>query len=88
MTERWARNDDVIATDLGDELVLLDTATRAVFTVNGTGREVWNRLADPASIADLAEALVAHFRVDEATATRDVVTLLDALAAMGLVRAA
>ena len=88
MPERWIRDDDVIATDLDDELVLLNPATRAVYSVNGTGREVWNRLADPASVAELASALVARFAVDEATATRDVGTLIDELVTAGLVRAA
>ena len=88
MPERWIRDDDVIATDLDDELVLLNPATRAVYSVNGTGREMWNRLADPASVAELASALVARFAVDEATAARDVGVLLDELVTAGLVRAA
>jgi hypothetical protein len=88
MPDRWIRDDDVIATDLDDELVLLNPATRAVYTVNGTGRAVWNRLTDPASVAELAAALVTAFDVDDTTAARDVAELIDDLAAAGLVRVA
>jgi hypothetical protein len=88
MSERWSRNDDVIATDLDDEVVLLNPATRAVFTLNLTGRALWHRLANSASIDELVATLVSTFAVDEVTAVRDVRAVLEDLAAAGLVQAA
>jgi PqqD family protein of HPr-rel-A system len=86
MAERWIRDNDVIATDLDDEIVLLNPATRAVFTLNPTGREIWNCIAGPATVAEIVTALTARFAVDEEKATRDVRAVLDDLAASGLVR--
>ena len=88
MSERWSRDEDIIATDLDDEVVLLNPTTRAVFTLNPTGRAVWHRLASAASLDELVAVLVAEFAVDEATAARDVRVLLDDFAAAGLVHAA
>jgi hypothetical protein len=88
VSEHWSRNDDVIATDLDTELVLLHPATRAVFTLNETGREIWMRLRDPVTIEDIVAVVVATFAVDDATATRDVGRVLFELAAAGLVRVA
>jgi hypothetical protein len=88
MTDRWTRADDLIATDLDDELVLLNLSTRALFSLNATGRAVWIRLAAPATIAELVDAIVTTFAVDERVAARDIQSLLDKLAAAGLVRAA
>ena len=86
MGAEWTQNPDVIATDLGDELVLLHRATRAVFTLNGTGREVWRRLEDPCTIDAAVEAVTAAFTVDEATARADVTKLVDELVAADLAR--
>ena len=88
MSERWSRGEDVIATDLDDEVVLLNPTTRAVFTLNLTGRVVWHRLASAASLDELVAVLVSEFAVDEVTAARDLRVLLDDLAAAGLVYAA
>ena len=87
MPELWSRNVDVIATDLDDELVLLNPATRAVFTLNDAGREIWMRLDDPATLDELVAVVVAAFAVDDATATHDVRRVLEELAVAGLVRA-
>ena len=88
MSECWSRNDDVVATDLDDEIVLLNPATRAVFTLNPTGRAVWHRLADSASLDELVKVLVTEFAVDDVTAARDVRAVLEDLAAAGLVHTA
>src|SRR5262245_17039680 len=88
MTERWIRADDLIATDLDDELVLLNPSTRALFSLNATGRAVWIRLAAPTSTSELVDAIVTAFAVDERVAARDVKSLLDELAAAGLVSVA
>ena len=86
MTPEWTQNPDVIATDLGDELVLLHRNTRAVFTLNATGREVWRRLEEPCTIDAAVEAVTTAFTVDEATARTDVTRLLDELIAADLAR--
>jgi hypothetical protein len=85
-------NPSVVETDLPDELILLDPATREMFSLNATGRIVWRALAEGGegggdvrtrAIARITEA----FEVDAAAAGADVDALLARLAASGLVEA-
>ena len=71
-----------MSTDLGDELVLLNTTNREMHTVNATGRVVWLHAEDGLDV--IIEQLRAQFDVDSATATADAQELLDDLLAAGL----
>ena len=82
----WERNPDVIVTDLDTELVLLDRATRAVFTLNKTGRVVWQQLERPCTLDAAVAAVTRAFEIDEATARDDVMALLGELVASDLAR--
>jgi hypothetical protein len=82
----WERSRDVITTDLDDELVLLEPATGALFSLNEVGRVIWNELATASSIALIASAVTEVFEIDEATAEADVRRLVAELAEAGLVR--
>lgn len=88
---QFRRNPAVVETDLAEELVLLDPATREMFSLNATGRIVWQALAEAEGGSQARELAVARiveaFEVDAAVARADVDTLLGRLAAAGLVRA-
>lgn len=86
VTQTWLRNPDVIATDLDEELVLLHPSTRAVFTLNATGRTIWQQLAEPRDLATLLAAVTDEFEIDATTAGTDVTRLLGELTAADLAR--
>jgi hypothetical protein len=86
VADEWVHNADVITTDLDHELVLLNPTTRAVFTLNSTGRIVWQRLECPCTLDAAIAAVRDAFRVDEATARADVEKLLADLVAADLAR--
>ena len=67
--------------------VLLHLDTHAYFSLNSTGRAVWDRLATDggATLDDLVGTLTTRFSVDEATARADVTDLLDELKQQSLV---
>jgi Coenzyme PQQ synthesis protein D (PqqD) len=75
---------DVIVTDLEDESVLLNPRTQAMFTLNATGRVVWNEL-EAKDLDAIAAELEAQFEVDFDTAKTDAAELLDALQKAGLI---
>jgi predicted RNase H-like nuclease len=77
------RNPDVIETDLGDELVLLDPKTRAMFTLNATGREVWRHAED--ELDQIVSALTTSFAITADRARGDIVALIAELTSAGLV---
>lgn len=86
MPGRWERSRDVIATDLDDEVVLLEPATGALFSLNEVGRVIWNELATASSTAAIAVTVTGAFEIDEATAEADVNRLVAELVEVGLVR--
>ncbi len=71
----------VIATDLGDELILLDPDRGEMFSLNGSGRSVWQALKCG---ADPVEALTGTFEVEEEVARAEANALILALVAAGL----
>ncbi|HWK90119.1 MAG TPA: HPr-rel-A system PqqD family peptide chaperone [Longimicrobium sp.] len=83
----YRRKAQVIETELGGELILLDPATGEMFSLNPTARHVWAAL--PAASADeLARQVAEAFEVDAAEAQADVAALLEELAGAGLIEVA
>lgn len=81
-------NIDVIATDLDNELVILNPATRALFTLNETGRVVWTGLVEDMSFDVIVANVVSEFTVDPEQARADITRLIDDLIAADLARPA
>lgn len=71
----------------GDDVVVLDLDGSVYLKVNGSGRVLWERLATPATEAELVAALVEAYGVDENRAAADVATFLAALRARQLLDA-
>jgi hypothetical protein len=69
------------------EVLALDGATSKYVAFNRTASVVWSALAEGATRAELAAALVAAFDVDEARAAADVEALLRQLGAHRLLAA-
>lgn len=80
----WVRESSVLCTDLCGEAVLLDSSTRALFVLNGTGQLIWHSLEEGLEAA--VAAVVEAYEVDPREARRDVLELLGALRELGLVR--
>jgi hypothetical protein len=75
--------DEVIVTDLGNELILLDPRSGEMFSLNDTGRCVWFAL--PVSSAlDVARRVAEEFDVGPEAACGDVVLVMAALKRAGL----
>ncbi|GGI75522.1 PqqD family protein [Deinococcus wulumuqiensis] len=82
----WTANPDILVTDLGDELVLMDPQGSVMFSLNAAGRLLWQSL--PASADALAQRLQATYGLDAAQARADSQAVLDDLAARRLVKLA
>lgn len=73
----------VVKTDLGDELLLLNVATRGTYTLNATGRCIW-RAYQVGGLEAAVTDLEAQFEVGAAQARSDALALLSDLWAQGL----
>lgn len=85
----FTRADGVLATQQGEELVLLDTRGERYYTLNDVGAVAWNVLAEPGTCAAVVEAIQREFDAsavpDAAVIERDVAMLLEQLLDAGLV---
>jgi hypothetical protein len=81
-------SQEVIWREVGDEIVILHMTTATYLTINGSGRLLWNRLADGADEPTLIGLLVSEYGIDEAQAKEDVHAFLTALADSSLLEGA
>lgn len=76
-------NPDLMVTDLGDELMLVNALNGEVFRMNASARLLWRRL--PAEASELADCLVSTFEVSQERAAEDCAVLLRRWSEQGLV---
>jgi hypothetical protein len=79
------RRGDLASRQADDEVVVLDLKTSTYRALNATGALLWERLADWASIDDLAAMLVDAFGLEATEARRDVLRFVDDCEEAGLV---
>ena len=70
---RYKRNDEnFLISQLGQELVLMDTKTGDYLGINAVGTHIWNLLADSKSVQELVTDLISRFEVTEAQCQAEV----------------
>lgn len=75
----YLRSDSIAWNAVGDNVVVLDLTSSTYFSTNATGGMLWQLLASGTNRADLVNALVERFVVDQQTAERDVDAFLTEL---------
>jgi len=92
---------DQVACSLPGELLILQTASGVYYGLDEVGMRVWDLMTngsdasmgmnaaitpqDPQRVADIRDALIAEYDVDRETCTRDLIGLLEKLAAKQLI---
>lgn len=78
--KRYKRNEgNYLISQLGQELVLMDTKTGDYLGVNVVGTHIWNLLQESKSVPDLVAELTSHFEVTETQCKTEVENFLSAL---------
>jgi len=75
-TDRFIVSPSVRARELDDELILLDLQGGEYFSLNPTGRDVWDALRNGADLATVESGLASHWQVPPATAVTAIEELL------------
>lgn len=83
--ESYRRADELPSRTLGEETVVVNTRTREVHVLNGTGSRIWSLLAPARTLADLVTALEADFELEATDAQADVAAFVGDLVDKGLV---
>lgn len=76
---------NVVSRRVGEETVLVQLERNEVFALNATGGRFWELLSSGSSRAEAIETMLAEFEVTRAELESEVDSLVDELAAKGLV---
>ncbi len=77
---RYKRNEgNFLISQLGQELVLMDTKTGDYLGINAVGTHIWNLLAGAKSVEELVADLISRFEVPEAQCKTEVEQFLSDL---------
>ena len=77
---RYKRNEgNFLISQLGSELVLMDTKSGDYLGVNVVGTQIWNLLVDSKSVTDLVAELTKQFEVSESQCLAEVEKFLSDL---------
>lgn len=79
------RSSDIVARDMGDEIIVLDMRSSKYLTVTGVGMRLFELLADERAPEELLTFILDEYEVDPAVAERDVITFLAGMRASGLI---
>ena len=79
-------SDDQVSTALGDETVILGMRDGVYYGLDAVGARIWALLATPHRVSDVVRTLSDEFEVSPDRLERDVLVLLDDLAARELIR--
>lgn len=82
------RTDHCLTSGTDDELVMMDAESGHYFSLDAIGRDIWNRLEQPARVGDLCVALEQAYVAPLDVITADVLRLLDSMVGEGLVKVA
>ena len=76
LSGRFERNPDLIWTDVDGETVMLSIERGEYFGLGGIGGHIWQLLAEPVTVDEICQSVVAEFDVDADTCRADVSALL------------
>lgn len=84
---RYGHSEQAISARVLEETVILDLEHDRYTRLNGSAGLLWAELAEPRTIADLAERLRERYGIPAERATADATALVDRLQERRLVRA-
>lgn len=85
LTSRVQRSLSPLCTEIDGEIVMMDVDSGSYFNLDAIGSDIWRRLEQPVTVADLCDGLAADYAADLETIRRDVLALLGQMTEKGLV---
>ena len=76
---------DQISTDLGGEAVILALDSGQYYSLNDVGTRIWNLVQEPRNISDILDAILKEYNVEPGLCEKDLVAILNDMAAEGLI---
>jgi hypothetical protein len=79
------RSNDLVAREIGDEIVILNMQSSKYFTVTGVGTRLFELLADERTPEELVRVILDEYEVSPTVAEGDVTAFLTDMQAAGLI---
>lgn len=73
------KEDNLMVSALGEDIVMMDLVNGAYLSLNKTGRIIWEYLEKPIRVSGIIQQLMGHFQVDETTCTEETLGFLKKL---------
>lgn len=91
LEKTYIHSQNVLFKEIGDELVIVPFSEgigkidEAVYSLNKTGHDVWNRLSGESSLAEVVDQLAELYEARRETIENDVISLIQDLVQKGFV---
>jgi hypothetical protein len=80
----WSAN--AVATDVNDEIVLMNMERNRCYGLGSTGSDIWRKLGSPIRVSEVVSQLRNEYEAPEGSIEADVLTTLIQLHSEGLVQ--
>jgi hypothetical protein len=84
--DRLSRDQDLLSTELDQEVVLMSIDAGAYYGLEGPARSIWEILETPMSFSELVDRLVAEYQISPKDCAADLQKFLGELEREGLLR--
>ncbi|MCK9624977.1 MAG: PqqD family peptide modification chaperone [Bacteroidales bacterium] len=74
------KDNNLIISELDNDLVMMDIESGSYLSLNKTGRVIWEQLEQPIVVVNLIQQLMTRFLVDEKTCTAETLDFLNKIA--------
>ena len=91
LDKTYIHSQNVLFKEIGDELVIVPFSEgigkidEAVYSLNKTGHDAWNRLSGESSLAEVVDQLAELYEARRETIENDVISLIQDLVQKGFV---
>jgi hypothetical protein len=85
LTQTVVAAREQVSCDLGGESVILGLKAGVYYGINPMGTFIWNLIKEPIKINEIRDRILKEFEVESDQCERDLVELLEALLANGLI---
>ena len=85
-SSRVARSEAILFTELGDTVVMMDTKKGRYYEFDAVAARIWAMIDSAPRVAELGVALAAEYEVDPDACRDDVLTFLDELGGLAIIR--
>ena len=80
-----ARNEEIMASDMDNEIVMMNIETGKYYNLGKTGSAIWGVLEKPMSVGELIEKLVALYDISREQCEKDTLPFLTKLVENALI---